>query len=235
MIDIAIVDYGMGNLRSVAKAVEYVAPTAKIAVTQDPHEVDSAARVVFPGQGAMPDCMRELEARGLGQAVLRAAQTRPFLGICIGLQMLFDVSEEGNVPGLKVLAGQVVRFASDHMFANDGAKLKVPHMGWNEVYQTLKHPLWDGIASGSRFYFVHSYYPAPAERSLIAGYSLYPTPFACAVARRNLFAVQFHPEKSQNAGLRLLTNFVHWDGRYQPAEPAAAVLANQAHGTAFFR
>jgi glutamine amidotransferase len=229
MIDIAIVDYGMGNLRSVAHAVEHVARSSKIVVTQDPREVDAARRVVFPGQGAMPDCMRELQARGLREAVVRAAQTRPFLGICIGLQMLFDVSEEGNVRGLELLGGRVVRFAPDQMTGCDGAKLKVPHMGWNEVYQTLEHPLWAGIASGSRFYFVHSYYPAPIDRELIAGYSLYPNAFACAVARGNLFAVQFHPEKSQAAGLRLLTNFVHWDGAYQRAERAQPATASQSH------
>jgi glutamine amidotransferase len=128
--------------------------------------------------------------------------------------MLFEVSEEGDVPGLGLLAGRVARFPADRMVGSDGARLKVPHMGWNEVHQTLEHPLWQGIAPGSRFYFVHSYYPAPRDRDLIAGYSLYPFAFACAVAKGNLFAVQFHPEKSQSAGLRLLSNFVHWDGAY---------------------
>jgi glutamine amidotransferase len=214
MIDVAVVDYGMGNLRSVAKAVEHVAPELRVVVTEKPNEVDQAERVVFPGQGAMPDCMRELDARGLRQAVLHAAKTRPFLGICIGLQMLFEVSEEGNVPGLGLLAGRVVRFAADKMLADDGTRLKVPHMGWNEVRQTVEHPLWDGISSASRFYFVHSYYPDPSNRQLIAGYSTYPLAFTCAVAQGSLFAVQFHPEKSQAAGLRLLSNFVHWDGAY---------------------
>jgi glutamine amidotransferase len=215
MIDIAVVDYGMGNLRSVFKAVEHVAPGLRVVVTQDPQAVEAAQRVVFPGQGAMPDCMRELDARGLRQAVLNAAKTKPFLGICIGLQMLFDISEEGNVPGLGLLSGRVVRFPADKMLDAGGAKLKVPHMGWNEVNQTLAHPLWQGIAPGSRFYFVHSYYPVPRDRDLIAGCSEYPFPFTCAVALRNLFAVQFHPEKSQAAGLKLLTNFVHWDGAYE--------------------
>jgi glutamine amidotransferase len=214
MIDIAVIDYGMGNLRSVSKAVEHVAPDLRVVVTQDPREVEAARRVVFPGQGAMPDCMRELEARGLRSAVVGAARSKPFLGICIGLQMLFEVSEEGDVPGLGLLAGRVARFPADRMVGSDGARLKVPHMGWNEVHQTLEHPLWQGIAPGSRFYFVHSYYPAPRDRDLIAGYSLYPFAFACAVAKGNLFAVQFHPEKSQSAGLRLLSNFVHWDGAY---------------------
>lgn len=214
MIDIAVIDYGMGNLRSVSKAVEHVAPDLRVVVTQDPREVAAARRVVFPGQGAMPDCMRELESRGLRAAVIDAARSKPFLGICIGLQMLFEVSEEGNVPGLGLLAGRVARFPAQKMLDSDGAKLKVPHMGWNEVHQTLEHPLWQGIPPGGRFYFVHSYYPVPSDRDLIAGYSLYPFAFTCAVARSNLFAVQFHPEKSQAAGLRLLSNFVHWDGAY---------------------
>ena len=212
MIDVAVVDYGMGNLRSVSKALERVGPGLRVVVTSHPDEVRRARRVVFPGQGAMPDCMRELDARGLRPAVLEAARGKPFLGICIGLQMLFDVSEEGNVPGLGLLGGRVVRFRSESMVGADQSRLKVPHMGWNEVQQTLEHPLWQGISQGSRFYFVHSYYPAPSDHSLIGGYSLYPFPFACAVARGNLFAVQFHPEKSQDAGLRLLHNFLEWDG-----------------------
>ena len=216
MIDIAVVDYGMGNLRSVSKAVEHVAPALNVVVTGRPDEVRAAQRVVFPGQGAMPDCMRELDARGLRPAVLEAARSKPFLGICIGLQMLFERSEEGNVPGLGLLEGSVVRFPP-HGVGASGERLKVPHMGWNEVHQTLEHPLWNGIAQGTRFYFVHSYYPAPGDRELIAGYSLYPFPFTCAVARENLFAVQFHPEKSQEAGLRLLSNFVQWDGSHAAA------------------
>ena len=213
MIDVAVIDYGMGNLRSVSKALERVAPTQSVVVTSKPDEVRGARRVVFPGQGAMPDCMSELDVRGLRPAVLEAAREKPFLGICIGLQMLFEVSEEGNVPGLGLLEGRVVRFPSEGMIATDGDKLKIPHMGWNEVQQTLEHPLWRGIAQGSRFYFVHSYYPVPRQRSVIAGYTLYRLPFTCAVARDNLFAVQFHPEKSQEAGLRLLRNFVEWDGQ----------------------
>ena len=211
MTDIAVVDYGMGNLRSVSKAIEYVAQGLRVEVTSDPRVVQAAGRVVFPGQGAMPDCMRELDARGLRPAVMEAARAKPFLGICIGLQMLFDLSEEGHVEGLGLLPGKVVRFPSDATDAA-GSRLKVPHMGWNEVHQTLRHPLWEGIPTGSRFYFVHSYYPVPAERSIVAGYSLYPFPFTCAVASGNLFAVQFHPEKSQAAGLQLLRNFVRWDG-----------------------
>lgn len=216
MTDIAVVDYGMGNLRSVAKAIEHVAGGARVTVTSDPEVVRQAARVVFPGQGAMPDCMRELDARGLRPAVVDAAQTKPFLGICIGLQMLFDLSEEGNIAGLALLRGRVVRFPGD-LREPGGARLKVPHMGWNEVYQTLSHPLWEGIPDATRFYYVHSYYPRPEDPLLVAGFSRYPDAFASAVARGNLFAVQFHPEKSQAAGLRLLANFAQWDGRYSAA------------------
>jgi glutamine amidotransferase len=212
MIDIAVVDYGMGNLRSVAKALEHVAPAAAIVVTSEPAEIRGANRVVFPGQGAMPDCMREMDARGLREPVLEVAQSRPFLGLCIGLQMLFDWSEEGDVKGLGVLPGRVVRFPPGRMTGNRGEKLKVPHMGWNQVEQTLRHPLWAGIADLSRFYFVHSYYVEPEDQGIVAGTARYPFAFTCAVARNNIFAVQFHPEKSQSAGLRLLSNFVQWDG-----------------------
>jgi len=211
--DIAIVDYGMGNLRSVQKALEHVAPGARIVVTDDPAQVGSAGRVVFPGQGAMPDCMRELDARGLRAAVSAAAVEKPFLGVCIGLQMLFDWSAEGQVAGLGILPGTVLRFPQDAMVDVNGARLKVPHMGWNRVYQRGAHPLWTGIEEGARFYFVHSYFVQPADPTLMAGSTMYPRAFTCAVARDNLFAVQFHPEKSQASGLRLLANFVAW----QPA------------------
>jgi glutamine amidotransferase len=223
MTYVAVVDYGMGNLRSVSKAIEHVAGGLPVRVTSDPTIVRGAQKVVFPGQGAMPDCMRELDARGLRPAVIEAAQTKPFLGICIGLQMLFEFSEEGGVGGLGLLKGRVARFPAAHMVAADGSKLKVPHMGWNEVQHTLSHPLWDGIASGTRFYFVHSYYPVPEDAAIVAGYARYPFAFACAVARANLFAVQFHPEKSQAAGLKLLTNFIGWDGVYR-ARPGVAAL-----------
>lgn len=206
---IAVIDYGMGNLRSVSKAIEHVAPHADVRVTDDPSVVRSADRVVFPGQGAMPDCMRELRGRGLYEAVIDAARDKPFLGICIGLQMLFDVSEEGDTPGLGVLPGRVRRFAHD-LAGADGQKLKVPHMGWNEVEPRIAHPLWQGITPGTRFYFVHSYYPEPSATGLTAAVSRYPAEFACAAARDNLFAVQFHPEKSAAAGLRLLANFATW-------------------------
>jgi len=206
---IAVIDYGMGNLRSVSKAIEHVAPGAQVRVTDDPSVVRIADRVVFPGQGAMPDCMRELRGRGLYEAVIDAARDKPFLGICIGLQMLFDHSEEGDTPGLGVLPGRVRRFAHE-LVDGDGHKLKVPHMGWNEVEQRMEHPLWNGIAQNSRFYFVHSYYAEPGIAGLTAGTSRYPVEFACAAARGNLFAVQFHPEKSAAAGLRLLANFATW-------------------------
>jgi glutamine amidotransferase len=214
-IDIAVVDYGMGNLRSVSKALEHVAPTKNVVVTSSPDDVAEAERVVFPGQGAMPDCIRELDARGLRGAVIDAAQRKPFLGICIGLQMLFEHSEEGDAAGLGLFKGGVKRFAAADMIDGHGDKLKVPHMGWNQVYQThyaesQVHALWRGIEDGARFYYVHSYYVQPEDESVITGYSQYPKRFTCAIAKNNLFAVQFHPEKSANAGLQLLSNFVNW-------------------------
>lgn len=211
MADIAVVDYGMGNLRSVAQALAHVAEGRSVLVTSDPNEIAAAGHVVFPGQGAMPDCMRELDARGLREAVLKAAAEKPFLGICIGLQLLFDHSDEGNVAGLGVFAGQVRRFASGMRDAH-GDKLKVPHMGWNQVRQTKPHRLWQGIAQDDRFYYVHSYYVVPEDAALTVGCSDYPESFTSAVARDNIFAVQFHPEKSQHAGLALLKNFIRWNG-----------------------
>ena len=210
MGSIAIIDYGMGNLHSVAKALEHAAPSERIQVTNDPNVVAEADRVVFPGQGAMPDCMRELDARGLRPALLQAARNKPFLGLCIGLQMLFDHSEEGDVAGLGILPGKVVRFAAAAMINGNGQKLKVPHMGWNQVWQDHPHPLWRGIEDGGRFYFVHSYYAVAENTAHISGRTNYPAPFTCAVAKDNLFAVQFHPEKSQTAGLQLLSNFAVW-------------------------
>lgn len=214
-IDIAVVDYGMGNLRSVAKALEHVAPSKRVMVTSNPLDIDQAERVVFPGQGAMPDCIRELDARGLREAVIVAAKNKPFLGICIGLQMLFEHSEEGNAAGLGLFKGNVKRFASEEMVDRFGEKLKVPHMGWNQVYQVespngQRHPLWHQIEDGARFYYVHSYYVQPEDARVIVGYSNYPKRFTCAIAQDNLFAVQFHPEKSAQAGLQLLENFVKW-------------------------
>jgi imidazole glycerol-phosphate synthase subunit HisH len=211
MSTITVVDYGMGNLRSVSKALEHVAPEASVLVTADADAIREADRVVFPGQGAMPDCMREMDARGLRPAVLEAARAKPFLGICIGLQMLFESSEEGNVPGLAVLPGRVRRFPADAMVDDAGGKLKVPHMGWNRVHQAEPHALWTGIEDDARFYFVHSYFVEAGTPELVAGFSVYGFPFTCAVARDNIFAVQFHPEKSHISGLRLLANFVAWN------------------------
>ena len=208
---IAVIDYGMGNLRSVWQALVHVADGKEIVVTADPAVVAGAERVVFPGQGAMPDCMRELDERGLRSAVIDAAQTKPFLGICIGLQMLFEQSEEGNVPGLGVFAGPVRRFPAGKMVGASGEKLKVPHMGWNRVSQTRSHALWNGIEDGARFYFVHSYFVDPVDRACIAGTTDYGIPFTSAVARDNIFAIQCHPEKSAQAGLALLSNFVRWN------------------------
>jgi glutamine amidotransferase len=209
-IDVAIVDYGMGNLRSVEQAFRHVAPAANIVVTDDAAVIEQAGRVVFPGQGAMPDCMRELDVRGLRSAVIHASRSKPFLGICIGLQMLFQHSAEGDVPGLGVLQGEVLRFAANMQDAA-GQKLKVPHMGWNQVHHATDHAMWSGIEQDARFYYVHSYYVKPENAGLIQATSDYPEPFVCAVAQENLFAVQFHPEKSQAAGLKLLQNFVHWN------------------------
>lgn len=217
-IDIAVVDYGMGNLRSVSKALEHVAPGKNVVVTSNPADVVNAERVVFPGQGAMPDCIRELDARGLRDTVIDAARNKPFLGICIGLQMLFEHSEEGDAAGLGLFKGNVKRFAAADMVDAHGEKLKVPHMGWNQVYQahqpdSLPHVLWQNIEDGARFYYVHSYYVQPDDESIISGFSSYPKRFTCAIAKDNLFAVQFHPEKSANAGLQLLSNFVNWSPR----------------------
>ncbi len=207
---IAVIDYGMGNLRSVWQALAHVAEGRDIVVTADPAVVGEAERVVFPGQGAMPDCMRELDARGLRPAVLDAARNKPFLGICIGLQMLFEHSEEGDVAGLGVFSGRVCRFPADKMLSPAGERLKVPHMGWNHVSQNRSHALWSGIENSARFYFVHSYYVAPEDRGCIVGTTDYGIPFTSAVARDNIFAIQCHPEKSAQSGLALLSNFVQW-------------------------
>jgi glutamine amidotransferase len=201
-LKIAVVDYGMGNLRSVAKAVEHVGPRDQVLVTADPAAIRSADRVVFPGQGALPDCMRQLTASGARDAVVAAARDKPFLGMCIGVQLLFERGEEGDTEGLGVLPGRVPRLSAPGR--------KIPHMGWNEVAQARPHALWQGIPDKTRFYFVHSYYPAPRDPALVAATCEYGAPFTCAVARDNIFAVQFHPEKSQSAGLQLLSNFLNW-------------------------
>jgi glutamine amidotransferase len=201
---ISIVDYGMGNLRSVQKALAHVAPRDEVTITSDPDAIRAADRVVFPGQGAMPDCMRSLNEHGLGEAVAEAAGSKPFLGLCIGQQMLFEHSAEGDTLGLALLPGRVVGF-------EPRAGLKIPHMGWNEVWQAAPHPLWKGIADGSRFYFVHSYYCEPLRARDAAASTRYPASFTSAIAHDNIFATQFHPEKSSIAGLTLLGNFAHWD------------------------
>lgn len=208
-VDIAVVDYGMGNLRSVSKAVEHVASGKSVVVTSDPKVIQSAERVVFPGQGAMPDCMRELDARNLREAIIDVAKNKPFLGICIGMQLLFDHSEEGDTAGLGLFKGNVKRFA-EKLVDKKGEKLKVPHMGWNQVFQTASHPLWAGITDATRFYHVHSFYAAPSDNSVSAGETEYPNRFTSAIARDNIFATQFHVEKSAAAGLQLLNNFVNW-------------------------
>jgi glutamine amidotransferase len=213
-VDIAVVDYGMGNLRSVSKAVEHVAAGKSVVITSDAATIQRATHVIFPGQGAMPDCMRELEARNLKFAIIDAAKNKPFLGICIGMQLLFEHSEEGNTAGLGLLKGQVKRFA-EKLTDENGSKLKVPHMGWNRVYQTSSdqnrpHALWNNIEDATRFYHVHSYYVVPHDKALTAGESEYPNRFTTAIAYDNIFATQFHVEKSAAAGLQLLNNFVNW-------------------------
>lgn len=225
MSTIAIVNYGMGNFHSVARALAHAAPDADIRICDQPGQIAAADRVVFPGQGAMADCMRTLDESGLREAVLRAAREKPLLGVCVGEQMLFSRSEEGDTPGLDVFPGTVRRFTGPQFaepvtgaadmpappFAASDERLKVPHMGWNRVRQTRPHALWEDIPDDTHFYFVHSYYAAPADPALIAGMSDYGLAFTCAVAAANIFAVQFHPEKSAEYGLRLYRNFVDWN------------------------
>jgi imidazole glycerol-phosphate synthase subunit HisH len=210
MNKIVVVDYGMGNLRSVAQALRAVAPEADVRISGEVADIDSADRIVLPGQGAMPDCMRSLRESGVMEALLRAADSKPMLGVCVGEQMLFDVSEEGNTPCLGLLPGKVVRFRLDGQLQEDGSRFKVPQMGWNQVRQSASHALWDGIPDQTYFYFVHSYYAQPEVAAHTVGETIYGAPFSCAVARDNIFATQFHPEKSAAAGLRLYHNFVHW-------------------------
>lgn len=208
---IAIVDYGMGNLRSVAKALARVAPEQDIRITNSAAEIEAAGRVVLPGQGAMPDCMRFLRERGLEDSVRRAAKNKPLLAVCVGEQMLFDLSREGNTPCLGLMRGEVVRFPQTANDADENhPRLKVPHMGWNRVLQMQPHALWQGVPDHSWFYFVHSYYVAPQDAAVIAAQSEYGLRFTCAVARDNIFATQFHPEKSAAAGLKIYENFTRW-------------------------
>ena len=211
MKKIVVVDYGMGNLRSVAQALRAVAPEANVLISGAVADIESADRIVLPGQGAMPDCMRSLRESGVQDALLVASKTKPLMGVCIGEQMLFDVSEEGNAAGLGLLPGKVVRFQLDGQLQADGSRFKVPQMGWNQVRQTASHPMWQGIADNAYFYFVHSYYVQTRDSAHVVGQTVYGAPFACAVARDNIFATQFHPEKSAAAGLQLYKNFVHWN------------------------
>lgn len=212
METIAVIDYGMGNLHSASKALERVAGDARVLVTSDPGQVLKADRVVFPGVGAIRDCMGELGRLGLAEAIRECAENKPLLAICVGMQAMMDFSEENDgTPCLGILPGRVRRFESRLLDAG-GEHIKIPHMGWNQVNQCRAHPLWRDIADGSRFYFVHSYYVEAAEPQLTAATTDYGIAFTSVAARENVFAVQFHPEKSQRAGLQLLANFVRWDG-----------------------
>ena len=212
MSSVAVIDYGMGNLHSIAKALQHAAPQVDVQIVSDPELILKADRVVFPGVGAMRDCMQALNETHLAEVIKEVAKSKPLLGICLGMQALLTDSEEnGSTQGLNILPGHVMRI-SDSLVDAQGNNLKIPHMGWNQV-QFLSHPLWNNIPQASRFYFVHSYYAAPNDRSLVAATTDYPTAFACALAQDNVFAVQFHPEKSQAVGLQLLSNFLHWDGQ----------------------
>ncbi|WXU00392.1 MAG: Imidazole glycerol phosphate synthase subunit HisH [Catillopecten margaritatus gill symbiont] len=205
MQDIAIVDYGMGNVRSVQKALAHVAPNDHIFLTDNVDLIRNADRVVIPGQGAIGACMRALDEHNLVEVIKQSANEKPFLGICLGLQLLFDhCQENGGVEGLSILPGDVVHFPK--------SELKIPHMGWNTVKQVSEHPLWHNIEDNARFYSVHSYFVKTPDASIIAGSSDYGIDFVCAAAKDKIFAVQFHPEKSQHDGLQLLENFVNWKG-----------------------
>jgi glutamine amidotransferase len=214
MNTVAVIDYGMGNLRSVCKALEHVAPKARVVLTSDAATVRAAARVVFPGQGAIGACVTALAIGHLREAVFAAMRAQPFLGICLGLQALYEFSEEGGgTDCFGILPGRVRLFPREKMVDDKtGLAMKVPHMGWNQVHQERAHPLWRGIAQDSRFYFVHSYYADAANAGQVAGTTEYAIRFTSAAAHENIFAVQFHPEKSQTAGLQLLENFVSWNG-----------------------
>jgi glutamine amidotransferase len=213
---VAVVDYGMGNLRSVSQAVMHVAQGSgvEVVVTSRPEEVRAAERVVLPGQGAMRDCMRELRDSGLKEAVLEAAASKPLMGVCVGMQMLLDHSEEQDTPGLGLIAGRVKRFQLDGRLQPDGSRFKVPQMGWNQVRQASHagavHPIWAGVPDEAWFYFVHSYYTEPSDQRHSAGSVDYGLRFTCVVARDNIFATQFHPEKSAAQGLALYRNFLGW-------------------------
>ena len=209
---VAVVDYGMGNLRSVSQAVMHVARGTEfdVIVTSKPDEVYAAERVVLPGQGAMPDCMSELRASGLQEAVLHAAANKPLMGVCVGMQMLLTTSDEGPTDGLDLFPGGVHRFQLEGQLQPDGSRYKVPQMGWNRVFQVQPHAIWQGVPDGAFFYFVHSFYARPSDPRHSAGETEYGTRFTCALARDNIFATQFHPEKSAEHGLALYRNFLHW-------------------------
>jgi glutamine amidotransferase len=209
---VAVVDYGSGNLRSVSQAVMHVARGSgvDVVVTSRPDEVYAAERVVLPGQGALPDCMRELQQSGLQEAVLDAAARKPLMGVCIGMQMLLTRSEEGPADGLGLIPGEVIRFRLQGQLQPDGSRFKVPQMGWNQVVQARPHPLWAGVPDSAYFYFVHSFYARPSDPRHSVGETDYGTRFTCALARDNIFATQFHPEKSAEHGLALYRNFLHW-------------------------
>ena len=212
MSSVAVIDYGMGNLHSIAKALQHAVPDVDVQIVSDAKLILQADRVVFPGVGAMRDCMQALNQTGLSEIIQRVAKTKPLLGICLGMQALLTDSEENdNTQGLGILPGHVVRF-SDALKDSHSNTLKIPHMGWNQVH-FAPHPLWENISQDSRFYFVHSYYAIPDDASVVAATTEYPDAFACALAQDNVFAVQFHPEKSQAVGLQLLNNFLHWDGQ----------------------
>lgn len=213
---VAVVDYGMGNLRSVSQAVMHVAVGSgvEVVVTSRADVVRAAERIVLPGQGAMRDCMRELKDSGLQDAVLEAATSKPLMGVCVGMQMLLDHSEEQDTPGLGLIPGRVKRFQLEGQLQPDGSRYKVPQMGWNQVRQHPQggavHPIWAGVPDEASFYFVHSYYTAPSDERHTAGSTEYGLRFTCAVARDNIFATQFHPEKSAAHGLALYRNFLNW-------------------------
>jgi imidazole glycerol-phosphate synthase subunit HisH len=210
---VAVVDYGMGNLRSVSQAVQHVAEGSgfEVVITSKPDEVFQAERIVLPGQGAMPDCMRELRESGLLEAVLHAAANKPLMGVCVGMQMLLSSSDEGPTDGLNLIAGNVRRFELNGRLQPDGSRYKVPQMGWNQVIQAQPHPVWAGVPDNAYFYFVHSFYAQPSDPRHSVGESDYGGRFTCALARDNIFATQFHPEKSAAHGLALYRNFLHWN------------------------
>ena len=210
---VAVVDYGMGNLRSVSQAVMHVARDSgvEVIVTSKPDEVFAAERIVLPGQGAMPDCMRELRDSGLQEAVLHAAANKPLMGVCVGMQMLLSRSEEGPTDGLDLIDGDVRKFRLEGRLQPDGSRFKVPQMGWNQVIQARPHPIWAGVPDASYFYFVHSFYAHPSDPRHSVGETDYGARFTCALARDNIFATQFHPEKSAEHGLALYRNFLHWN------------------------